>query len=150
MGARICRRHNRRHVSCNDFELELRRFVFLGGVNDMTDKRRIKIGLTNDTGKHEFVYTPDQLNDLISSLIQYSLDVPALIPLEETVALSKNPITADRLMFQPVPESKTEMLLVVGAKAFELQFRVPNGDVFEILKRLEDETVQDPNSPQRH
>jgi len=116
----------------------------------MTDRRRIKIALANEAGKHEFVYTPDQLNALIALLIQYSLSIPETTSLSPVTVLSENPIHADRLTFQQAPESKTEMLLVVGAKAFELQFRVPAGDVFEMLKRLEDETEADPNSHHQH
>jgi hypothetical protein len=116
----------------------------------MSDDIRIKIGLSNAQGNHEFVYTPPQLNDLIRTLIEYALQPQIATALQGESPLVDNPIHADRLTFEPAPDSNTDMILLIGAQAFELQFRVPVADVVAMLRRLEDETEEGPSTPHHH
>jgi hypothetical protein len=102
----------------------------------------VKITLTNREGRHDFVYSPEQLNDLITLLISQSLEPQKVAALHRRMQLKREPIPVDSLAFEPTPAG--DIVLLIGARALELQFRIPADHLSEFYQRLTDAIEPDP------
>jgi hypothetical protein len=116
----------------------------------MPNERRIKISLSNSQGKHEFVFTPDGLNDLISTLIEKSLaPLQRVTTLHSRTRLKRHPIPVEALALEPAEDGSGELILIVCSRALELQFRVSADHLGEFYQRLRDAIEPDPSPPRR-
>jgi hypothetical protein len=113
-------------------------------------KRQIKIALSNASGRHEFVYTVQQLTDLIGALIENLRGIPSEPTLHEQIGLSEHPISVDSLGVAPHPDVPSAAILVVASGQLKLQFSVPIDDLLATLQTLTNNTEKDPNSPRHH
>lgn len=111
------------------------------------DTRRVKIGLKNADGLHEFVYTVPQTNDLIAHLISYLQKIPAAPALTGTANISAHPIYADGIGIEPDPNSEKHALLTLKAGEAVFVFSIPIGDLVEQLESLKENTTPDSNAP---
>lgn len=110
----------------------------------------IKIALSNATGKHEFEFTLDQVNDLVGGLIGYLREIKADPKLYEDVPIGGSPIPIDFCGIEPHPDSATDAVLVIRSGQAEFQFSGALSGFLEVLDHLKEQTEPDPNSHRGH